>query len=832
VAIDKALTPTPWGTGPDDLGSDEPGVIVQIEPEEGDEPLDTEPSMPAPGHGANLAETMDETDLRALASELISLYDADEMSRSDWKKTYTKGLELLGMKVEDRTTPWPGACGVFHPLMSEAVVRFQSNAIMEIFPASGPVRVQVVGKPDREKEKQAARVKDELNYLLTERMKDYRAETERLLFNLPLSGSAFKKVYYDQATNLPCARYVAAEDMVVPYGTAELTSSERLTYILRMTHNELRKAQVNGFYVDVDIPTPMPEITNTQQKRDKISGEQPSVISDNRHTLLEMHVDLDLKGFEDRQIISADPETGENPVYGDPTGIALPYVVTIEKSSSTVLAIRRNWKEGDPSRLRVEYFVHYPYMPGFGFYGCGLVHLIGGLTKSATSILRQLVDAGTLANLPGGLKTRGLRIKGDDTPIMPGEFRDVDVPAGDIKNNIMTLPYKEPSVVLYQLLQGLVDEGRRLASITDLPIGQGNQEAPVGTTLALLERAMKVMSAVQARLHAALRRELGLIAGVVRDYMEPAYEYEQEGEFDRKQDFDDRVDIIPVSDPNAASMAQRIVKYQAALQLASQAPAIYDMAELHREVLHEIGIKNVDKVLPDKNDMKPLDPVSENMAILTGKPSRAFLAQDHEAHIKVHMSFAMDPKIQGLVGQSPQAAMIQGAMAAHVAEHVAFQYRREIEKQLGVELPPPGEPLPEDVEVRLSKLAADAAERVLQKDQNEAKAQQIAQNLEDPVLQAQLAELEIKRDEIERKAAKDIADIAIKKRQVEAKIALDTKRLQLEGEYIHAEIAASAAEAQLDRQTRVIEGAMQSATQIGTAQINAKARKQAPKKDK
>ena len=701
---------------------------------------------------ANLAEHIDDSELAKISAELTASFDNDLRSRADWEKTYKNGLDLLGLKIEDRSTPWAGACGVFHPILSEAAVRFQSQSIMETFPAGGPVKAKIEGRVTPEKEKQAERVKKDLNYFLTERMSEYRSEHERMLFNLPLAGAAFKKVYFDPSLGRPVSMFVPAEDFVAPYGASDLVSCPRYTHIMYKYPNELRKLQVSGFYRDIDLPEPNLSITEIQQSKDDLTGES-QVNNDDRHQLLEIHCELDIDGFED---------VGED---GEPTGIGLPYVVTIERQSGAVLSIYRNYREDDPLKLKRQHFVQYGYVPGFGFYAFGLIHLIGGIAKSATSILRQLVDAGTLSNLPAGLKARGLRIKGDSTPLMPGEFRDVDVPSGAIKDAITFLPYKEPSQVLAALLSSMVEEGRRFASIADLQIGDANQQAPVGTTLALMERAMKVMSAVQARLHASLKQELDILVELIKAHASPEYEYEVEEGVSRDKDYDDRVDVIPVTDPNAASLSQRVVQYQAALQLAAQAPQMYDLPELHRQMLAVLGIADIDKIIPSTKDKKPTDPISENMDILNGKPVKAFIYQDHEAHIQAHMSAMQDPKIMQLIGQNPMAGGIQAAMMAHLNEHIAFQYRREIEKQLGVPLPEPNAELPEDVEVALSKLVAEAGSRLLQKNQAEAQQQQIQQQMQDPVIQAQMQDAQNKAMEVQRKIQKDQADIALKAQQ-------------------------------------------------------------------
>ena len=759
MSIDKPLEYSP-GEKPADvtigvvnpeavtIETDDGGAIVIFNPEFEDEG--------EPEFGSNLADYIDDSELGRISQELVSHFDNDIRSRADWEKTYKSGLDLLGLKIEDRSTPWAGACGVFHPILSEAAVRFQSQSIMETFPAGGPVRTKFAGKITPEKEKQALRVKDDLNYFLTSRMSEYRSEHERMLFSLPLAGAAFKKVYFDPSFGRPVAMFVPAEDFVAPYGASDLVSCPRYTHIMYKYPNELKKLQVSGFYRDIDLPEPVTQISQIQQSKNELTGETEAN-ADDRHQLLEMHVELDIEGYEDK---------GED---GEPTGIALPYVVTIDRQSGLILSIYRNWRQDDPLKLKRMHFVQYGYVPGFGFYAFGLIHLIGGIAKSATSILRQLVDAGTLANLPAGLKARGLRIKGDSTPLMPGEFRDVDVPSGAIKDAITFLPYKEPSQVLAALLGTMVEEGRRFASIADLQIGDSNQQAPVGTTLALMERAMKVMSAVQARLHASLAQELDILVEIIKTHSPDEYEYETDPGATRSKDYDDRIDVIPVTDPNAASLSQRVVQYQAALQLASQAPNMYDLPELHRQMLAVLGINDIEKIIPSTKDKRPADPISENMDILNGKPVQAFIYQDHEAHIQAHMSAMQNPKIMALIGQNPMAGGIQAAMMAHINEHIAFQYRREIEEQLGVQLPEPNAELPEDVEVMLSKLVAEASGRLLAKDQAEAQQQQIQQQMQDPVVQAQMQDAQNKQMEVQRKIAKDKADELAKaeQRQIE-----------------------------------------------------------------
>lgn len=702
---------------------------------------------------ANLAENMEEGALVELAGDLLGEYESDIDARSDWMKTYVDGLDLLGMSIEERTEPWPGACGVNHPLLSEALVKFQSETIMETFPAQGPVKTKIIGKVTKEKEQAAGRVKEEMNYQLTERMVEYRPEHERALWGLGLSGNAFKKVYFDPNLERQVSIYIPAEDIVVPFGASNLESAERVTHVMRKTKNDIRKLMVAGFYKDVDLPDPSSSFDEIEKKIAEKMGFVADV--DNRYRILEMHVDLDLPGYEDKD------------KDGKETGIALPYVVTIEKDTQTILSIRRNWQPDDLNKTKRNHFVHYPYIPGFGFYAFGLIHLIGAFAKSGTSLIRQLVDAGTLSNLPGGFKARGLRINQDDTPITPAEWRDVDVPSGTIRDNILPLPYKEPSQVLYSLFNTIVEEGRRFASIADMKVSDMSAQAPVGTTLAILERTMRVMSAVQARIHYAMKQEFKLLRDIIRDYTPPNYDYEVEDaqNFAKQSDFD-KVEVIPVSDPNAATMAQRVVQYQAVLQLAQGAPQIYDMPALHRQMLEVLGIRNVEKLIPTAEDEKPRDPVSENMDVLTGKPVKAFIYQDHEAHIQVHMMAMQDPKIAQLVGQNPMAGQIQAAMMAHINEHIAFEYRKQIEEQLGVNLPAPDTDLPEEYEVEISRMAALAAQKLFQKNQAEASQQQAQQMAQDPIVQMQQAELQLKAQELQRKQQKDIMDAAAKADQL------------------------------------------------------------------
>jgi hypothetical protein len=722
-------------------------------------------------HDTNFAELIDEKELEEIASDLVESFVTDRRSRKEWANAYIKGLDLLGMKIEERTMPWQGASGVFHPMLSEAVVRFQAQAMSEMMPAAGPANTKIVGKMTRDKFEQSVRVKNELNYLITEEMVEYRDEMEQLTFQLPLAGSAFKKVYYDSVQERPVSVFVPAEDFVIGYGASSLEACPRYTHVMKKDYNEVLKLQLAKFYRDVELPEPTAEPSEIQDKYDEIEGSEGSVTADDRHTLLEMHVDIDL------------PEPFE-----DADGVARPYVVTIDLSSKIILSIRRNWYEDDEKKRKRMHFTHYSYLPGLGFYGTGLIHLIGGLAKSATSIMRQLIDAGTLSNLPAGLKTTGMRIKGDTGPLTPGEFRDVDVPAGAIRDNIFPLPFKEPSGVLYQLLGNLVDEGRRIGSVADIQVGDMSANAPVGTTLALMERSMKVLSGVQARMHAAMHKELRILSRIIHDFMPDEYIYEVVGEFSRRDDFNAKtVDVIPVSDPNASTMAQRIVQYQAALQLAQQAPQLYDMGKLHRQMLEVMGIQDADQIIKLPDDIAPKDPVSENMAILKQEPVKAYLYQDQEAHIAVHMAAMEDPKLKQIIGQSPFAAAIGAAMMSHITEHVAFQYRKELEKQMGVPMPPEDEPMPEDVEVQLSQVTAMAATKLLQANKAEAAQKSAQEEAQNPLTQIQMKELEIKdrAQSLKEEVAKH--EMALEKAQLELDMANKAANIEVQRERTEAE---------------------------------------------
>jgi virulence-associated protein VagC len=758
--MDKGLYQAPQGLEQEEA---EPIEIEIVDPEEvsihaGGLDLTITPKEPsAEDFNANLAEYMDAGKMQALASELDSDIQNDRSSRKDWEQAYVDGLKLLGLKYEERTEPWNGACGVFHPMITEAVVRFQSEMITETFPAAGPVKAKIIGKETPAKKESATRVVDDMNYQLTERMQEFRPEHERMLWNLPAAGSAFKKVYFDPSLDRQISIFIPAEDILLPYGVTDARSSYRVTHVMRKTKNEILKLQQAGFYCETEIGEPEHTKDDIQKAKDSETGF--SDINDERFVLYECCVDLDLPGFEDEE-------------GGEPTGIALPYVITLIRGTNTVLAIRRNWKEEDELKLKRQHFVQYNYIPGFGPYGFGLFHLIGGFAKSATSIMRQLVDAGTLSNLPGGLKSRGLRIKGDDTPIAPGEWRDVDVGSGAMRDSILPLPYKEPSGTLYNLLNTIVEEGRRFAATADMQVSDMSAQAPVGTTLALLERQLKVMTAVQARVHYALKQELGLIKDIIADYADEDYSYEPETgrQSARKEDFK-HVDIIPVSDPNASTLAQRVVQYQAVIQLAQSAPQIYDLPQLHRGMLEVLGIKNPEKLVALPDDQKPVDPVTENMFVLKGKPLKAFIHQDHEAHIKVHTAAMQDPLIMQLIGQNPQAQAMMAAMQAHIAEHVGYGYRQKIEQQLGMALPPEDEKLPPEVEIAMSGMMAQAAQQVLQQNQAMAAQQQAQQQAQDPVLQMQQQELQLRSRELD-----------IKEKQMQVNAAAESDRIDIERE--------------------------------------------------
>lgn len=767
MSIEKSLSQAPQGLT-DLIASSEPDLEIEIEDPESVKiamdglEIEIEPKEETDeDFSANLAEYMNEKELVELVGDLTSAFDDDVSARKDWIQTYVDGLELLGMKIEERTEPWEGACGVYHPILSEALVKFQAETMMSTFPATGPVKTQIIGKETPEKKDAAERVKDDMNYQLMDVMTEYRPEHERMLWGLGLAGNAFKKVYVDPSLDRQVSMFVPAEDIVVPYGASSIEQAERVTHVMRKTENELRRLQVSGFYRDVDLGTPDNVMDEVEKKIAEKLGFRAT--SDDRYKVLEMHVDLDLPGYEHKD------------EDGKPTGIALPYVVTIEKGSNTILSIRRNWEPDDDTHQKRQHFVHYGYVPGFGFYCFGLIHLVGAFAKSGTSILRQLVDAGSLANLPGGFKARGLRVKGDDTPISPGEFRDVDLPSGVIKDNIMTLPYKEPSQVLAGLLGTIIEEGRRFASAGDMKVSDMSAQSPVGTTLAILERTLKVMSAIQARIHYSMKQEFKLLKQIIADYTPEEYSYEPvEGSPRAKKSDYDNVEVIPVSDPNAATMAQKIVQYQAVLQLAQQAPQLYNLPLLHRQMLDVLGIKNAAKLIPMQDDQKPADPVTENMDAITGKPLKAFIYQDHDAHITSHSSFIQDPTTQQMLEQNPAGQAIIAQMQAHMAQHFAFKYRQQIEQQLGAPLPyseetpdKDREVIPEEYEVQISRLVAQAGVQLLTMNQQQMAQAQAAQQAQDPIIQMQQQELALKGQEVQRKAQKDQIDAQLKSRQLD-----------------------------------------------------------------
>jgi len=784
-SVDKGLYAAPLGIeedmdmAPIEIEIEDPegvriamgGIEIELEPgkKETDEDFD-----------ANLADFMDDSALDSLGGELVADFDKDIGDRKDWIRTYVDGLKLLGLKYEERTEPWAGACGVFHPMLTESVVRFQSEGIMETFPAAGPVKTQILGKDTPDKEEASARVREDMNYQLTEVMVEYRPEHEKLLWNLPLSGSAFKKVYYDPSIGRQVAMFIPAEDIVVPYGASNLERAERVTHVMRKTENEILKLQEAGFYSDVELGEPSGELDDIEKQKAEETG--MSALQDERYRILEMHVDLDLKGYEHED------------KDGEKTGIALPYVVTVEKATTKILAIRRNWYEDDDLHIKRQHFVHYQYIPGFGFYGYGLIHLIGGYAKSATMLIRQLVDAGTLSNLPGGLKSRGLRVKGDDTPIAPGEFRDVDVPSGSIRDNILPLPYKEPSQVLFALFQNIVQEGRQFASAGDMKVSDMSAQAPVGTTLAILERTLKVMGAVQARMHYSMRQEFRLLKAIIADYTPEEYDYEPvDGSRRAKKSDYDMVAVIPVSDPNAATMAQKIVQYQAALQLAQTAPQLYNLPLLHRQMIEVLGIKNAAKLIPIEDDAKATDPVQENQNVLTGKPAKAFIEQDHQAHIAVHTSMLQNPKIMGMIQQTPQGQALIAAMMAHINEHLAYAYRKEVEQTVGLLLPTEeqGKNMAPEVAAQVAQLAAQASTRMTQQAQSMAAQQQAQQQAQDPLIQMQQQELQIKMQELQLKQQKQQVDAQAKAQQLQ----IEQARIAAQKEIAAMQVGASAAAA-------------------------------------
>jgi hypothetical protein len=823
-SMTPSLAPAPMGL--DELADiaqdDSPALEIMIENPDGVQigmdgmVIDLMPEgETAEEFGANLAEYMDDSELQTLASELVELVDADINSRREWVEMYVKGLEVLGMKYEERTEPWDGACGVFSTVLTEAAIRFQSETIIETFPAQGPVKTEIIGAIDKLKEEAAERVREDMNYKLTEEMPEYRPEHERMLYNLGLAGAAFKKVYFDPSIGRQIAVFIPAEDLVIPYGASNARTAERVTHVMRKTKNDIKKLQVAGFYRDVDLGEPV--MFHSDIEKQKAEDQGFSLTEDDRYQILEICVDHDMPGYEDED------------------GIALPYVVTIDRSTTKILAIRRNWDETDPLKLRRQHFVQYTYVPGFGVYGLGLIHIIGGYARAGTALIRQLIDAGTLSNLPGGLKSRGLRIKGDDTPIAPGEFRDVDVPSGSVRDNIMALPYKEPSQVLAALLDKITEEARRLGSIADMKVSDMSANAPVGTTLAILERQLKTMSAVQARVHYSMKEEFKLLKAIIRDNTPGEYEYTPNGGNRKaKQEDYDMVDVIPVSDPNSATMAQRIMQYQAIIQLSAQAPQIYDLPQLHRQMIEVLGVKNADKLVPVEDDMKPRDPVSENMAFLNGKPTKAFIYQDHDAHIAVHMAMMQDPLLMAQIGQNPQAQKMQAEIMAHISEHLAFSYRKKVEEQLGVPMPAPDSDLPEEVEVQLARLTAQAAQQVLAQSKGQAQQQQAQQMQQDPMVQMQQAELEIKKQDAQTKAQKVQGDLAIKQAELQLKMqeagkggedpALAAERMMMEMQMAQQEHAQRMRQMQEEHQLKLTQSEQQTMLKLRQQAMQAAAK--------
>ena len=782
MTIDKALY-----SGVQSLNNDGPGMEIEIENPDsvhiqtGDMEIEIEPGQEFGDFGENLAEVLDDRTLQSIGSELVALVDADMNSRADWIETYVKGLEVLGLKYEERTEPWNGACGVFSTVLTEAAIRFQAESIMESFPSAGPVRSETYGNPDKKIQEAASRVETDMNFRIVEKMPEYRPEHERMLFGLGLAGSSFKKVYDDPVLGRGTSIYVTAEDVIVPYGASSLMTAERVTHVMRKTKNELKKLQAAGFYRDVDLGEPQNIMSDVEKKKATQQGYK--ALDDDRYQFLEICTDWDIEGLEDLD---------EN---GEETGIGVPYVITIDRGTNKVLAIRRNWEEDDDKKIRRCHFVDYCYIPGFGFYGMGLIHIIGGYARAGTSLIRQLVDSGTLSNLPGGLKTRGARIKGDDTPINPGEFRDVDIPSGAIKDNIMIMPYKEPSQTLLTLLNQITDEGRRLGSIGDLQISDMSANAPVGTTLALLERTLKTMSAVQARVHYSMKQEFKLLKEIIKDYAPDEIDFEEgkNGEFASRQDYE-LVDVIPVSDPNSSTMAQRIMQYQAVMQLAAQAPQIYNLPNLHRQMIDVLGVKNGEDLVPVESDETPKDPISENMGFLKGEPTKAFIYQDHDAHIATHTTFMQDPMIAQQIGQNPMANQIMAAVQAHIAEHLGFSYRQKIEQQMGVPMPAPDSEMTPEIEVQLSRLIAQASTQLLQNNQAQAQQAQAQQQAQDPLVQMQQQELQIKNAELQTKAQKTQADI----QNAQARLQLDHIKAQFEQQRLQLEAEKTRLQSQLE----------------------------------
>ena len=706
---------------------------------------------------ANLTEEMEDEELGELSSELISSYKDDLESRQDWLEQYTNGLDLLGIKTDDREEPFRGASGVYHPLIAESATQFQAGAYKELLPPGGPTQTRIIGEETEEVIAQAERVRNYMNFMVLDVMEEFDPETDQMLFYLPLSGSTFKKTYFDPTLNRPVSKFVMPDDLVVSYTESSLASSPRFTHVVNMNLNDVRKLQVSGFYRDIELfPDDTDDVDDAKDKIQELTGFRRNIQGADSVTLLEMHVDLDLPGYEDKD------EDGEE------TGIAIPYIVTIHEESNEILAIRRNYRQDDLKKSKIRYFTHYKFLPGLGFYGFGLIHMIGGLTKSATSILRQLIDAGTLANLPAGFKARGLRVRDEDLPLQPGEFRDVDAPGSSIREAIMPLPYKEPSATLLQMLGVLIESGRRFASVTDINVGEGSQANPVGTTIALLEQGTKVLSAIHKRLHYAQRQELRILAEVIKNYLPPEYPYRVPGGIDsgvKVDDFDDRIDILPVSDPAMFSMSQRVTLAQTQLQLAQSAPQLHDLHEAYRRMYGALGIQNIDKILPPKDEASPKDPVSENMDALTGKPLKAFESQNHDAHVATHSAFLQDPNVQ-------KNAIAMQSLMAHMQEHLAMKYKQQVEQILGTQLPAEGQVLPPEQEAMLAQATAQATQQISQMAQQAA-----GTGPSDPIVMLKQQELQIQQQEVQRKAMAD-----------QARNQLEAAKLQQQAELKEAEI--------------------------------------------
>jgi len=743
-----------------------------INEEDGGATLDFNPQMRAQegNFEGNIAEWLEDNILIKIASDLRTNFEDDKNSRSDWEKAYTEGLDLLGFKYEERAKPFTGATGVTHPLLAEAVTQFQAQSYKELLPPGGPVRAEILGDATPEIEQQAERIKNFMNYQVTCIMQEFDPELDQMLFHLPLAGSAFKKIYYDAQLERAVSRFIPAEDLIVPYFVSDLESCMRITHVVKMKKNDLRKNQVSGFYRDIELQPSKADISDSKEKQDSILGVEQVSFSEEEFNLLEMHVDLDIPGFEDKD------ETN------NPTGIMLPYIVTIDEDSGKVLSIYRNWRQGDGSRKKKQYFTHYKFLPGLGFYGFGLIHMLGGLSRTATAALRQLIDAGTLSNLPAGFKARGLRIKDDDEALNPGEWRDVDAPGGNLRESLMPLPYKEPSATLFQLLGFVTDAGRRFAGVTDMMMGEnaGSQQQPVGTTMAILERGMKVMSAIHKRLHYAQKIEFKLLAKVFSEYLPPEYPYmvANGNQMVKQTDFDDRVDVIPVSDPNIFSMAQRVTLAQTQLQLAQSSPEMHDLHEAYRRMYSALGVQNIEKVLPPPPQPQPTDPAIENAGTLNAQKPVAFPDQDHSAHIRAHRAFMSSM----LVKTNPA---VMSLLQSHITEHVGFMARAMVQEEMQPEMDKLmqqyGGQLPQEVQAQIemqmeSAVAIKIAEII---EQMVAEEQEMFDQMgDDPLVQLKQQEIDIKKNEAELKAQQMGEKQALEEKKMSQKEGLDREKMQ------------------------------------------------------